>query len=244
MATGSNRKWVFTLNGIDGIDGVPDLWDPSKMQHLVYQLEQAPSTGMLHLQGAVHFFEPYPYGRGEGPTWRRLYARRSMQKLPEGGRILQKRRVAGSGTVGAWEADDTGDEDGSCSGGCHGAWWEATETDSSGGACSVRSVREEPAGIAAGTGQAQAEGQRQSCTLLGDDGDRQDTDGPRPLERRGCLPALRHEDAVDGRVLGSEDRLDRRLWRREDVHPSPEEHFGPIPNRSTDKGGGLHGTRS
>ena len=62
MATGTNRKWVFTLNGISGIDGVPDLWDPSKMQHLVYQLERAPTTGMLHLQGAVHFLQPTRMG--------------------------------------------------------------------------------------------------------------------------------------------------------------------------------------
>ena len=59
---GTNRKWIFTLNGIAGVDSVPDLWDASKMQHMVYQLERAPTTGQLHLQGTVHFLNPTRMG--------------------------------------------------------------------------------------------------------------------------------------------------------------------------------------
>jgi len=51
MPTGV-RQWVFTLHVQSDAD-IPDLWDPEEMKYLIYQLEAAPSTGQLHLQGAV-----------------------------------------------------------------------------------------------------------------------------------------------------------------------------------------------
>lgn len=53
------RKWIFTLNlGTEmPISTDFNLWDDTKMTHLVYQLEKA-STGQYHLQGACHFAKP------------------------------------------------------------------------------------------------------------------------------------------------------------------------------------------
>lgn len=43
------RGWVFTLNNVTEKDCFPSL--PSGVKAIVYQLEKAPTTGMLHFQG-------------------------------------------------------------------------------------------------------------------------------------------------------------------------------------------------
>lgn len=52
------RRWVFTIQVPEGLGGLTIPWNPNKMSHLVYQLERAPTTGQLHLQGYVHLSSP------------------------------------------------------------------------------------------------------------------------------------------------------------------------------------------
>lgn len=46
------KQWVFTLHMQEEAP-LPDLWNPGEMTFLKFQLEKAPSTGALHLQGVV-----------------------------------------------------------------------------------------------------------------------------------------------------------------------------------------------
>lgn len=56
--SGSSKNWVFTLFPLEDElwledDSPVDLWNPETMKYIIYQLEKAPTTGKLHLQGCV-----------------------------------------------------------------------------------------------------------------------------------------------------------------------------------------------
>lgn len=57
MSGQSSRVWVFTYQ-VGGEDQLPSIWNQDLMKFLTYQLEKAPTTGQLHLQGALRMKSP------------------------------------------------------------------------------------------------------------------------------------------------------------------------------------------
>lgn len=184
--------------------------------------------------GSLH--EPYPLGRGEGYGWRRYGSRGSVPSLPKGSRVLQERRIARGRSMGVWEDDISGSEDGPTRCGGHGCWWQEAEGDCDGGAALIREIPQELAGSEGGAGNPYAEGRSGGRTVVGEDTDGEDESSIRLLERQRRVQSVRPGEILVRRVPGGEDCPIRRLRRGDDEHPPNEDGTGQVPATPADKG--------